>query len=253
MNHDLKKFHNWLISSTFKSDYFEKKIKSQLTNLLSWFLYPEYRKQNSLIQVLIGNRLIILFFLISLMWSSTFFTFGRLSSGEDRVLIKTDTIVKHTNTVLNLKNFVSNRKYVEYIAYTKYKIENYKNLQKLPDEVFLTILTEVNQHNIPPSIFFRLLDQESGFLYVKNKNSGASGYGQVLPSTRKSILKIIGSTNHERIDNIRIAAYHLKKQYELYDSLGYGERESWLKSLVDYNGGSHELAKENMLYFHQRL
>jgi hypothetical protein len=251
MNHDLLKFHHWLLSSTFKSQWFEENIKHQILSVLSWIIYPEFRKQNSLISVIKKNKFIITLFSVILFWSTSFFTFGRLTSETEKKVVVVERTIKINDYLKNVDftSLRSERRFIEYLTYSKFKIGNYDNLQKLPDEIFFTIISEINQRKIPPSIFFRLIDQESAFTYVTNKNSKTEGYCQVHPQTKISILNIIGTTNHERIDNIRIASYHLKSQYDKYRSEGFEERESWIKSLVDYNGGSISLAKSNMLHF----
>ena len=55
MRYDLIKIHHWLLISTFKSKWFEENIKLQIISLLSWFIYPDYREQNSLIGVIQKN------------------------------------------------------------------------------------------------------------------------------------------------------------------------------------------------------
>ena len=251
MNHDLLKFHHWLLSSTFKSQWFEENIKHQILSVLSWIIYPEFRKQNSLISVVKKNKFILTLFSVILFWSTSFFTFGRLTSETEKKVVVVERTIKINDYLKNFDftSLRSERRFIEYLAYSKFKIGNYDNLQKLPDEIFFTIISEINQRKIPPSIFFRLIDQESAFTYVTNKNSKTEGYCQVHPQTKISILNIIGTTNHERIDNIRVASYHLKSQYDKYKSEGFEERESWIKSLIDYNGGSISLAKSNMLHF----
>jgi hypothetical protein len=251
MNHDLLKFHHWLLSSTFKSQWFEENIKHQILSVLSWIIYPEFRKQNSLISVIKKNKFILTLFSVILFWSTSFFTFGRLTSETEKKVVVVERTIKINDYLKNVDftSLRSERRFMEYIVYSKFRVENYKNLQKLPDEIFFTIISEIKRYKIPPSLFFRLIDQESGFTYVTNTNSGAKGYGQVMPQTKTLILSKIGSTNHEKIDNIRISAYHLKSQYDKYKSEGFEERESWIKSLIDYNGGSISLARENMLHF----
>lgn len=249
MQYDLVKFHHWLLSSTFKNRLFEGKIKYQFISLLSWFIYPDFREQNSLIKVLKMNKIILYFLSTPFILCLIFFVFGRLTASERTVIREKKFIVNKYVSNMDFKTMGDERRYIEYIVFSKYKVENYNNLQKLPDDVFFTIVSEINTNKIPPSLFFRLLDQESGFSDIRNKNSGASGIPQLMPETRKYILREIGKTNHKIIDDIRVASYHLKIQFDKYQGAGMDERKSWLLSLIDYNGGSHTLAKENMKYF----
>lgn len=249
MNHDLTKFHHWLLSSTFKNELFEDKIKFQFVSLLSWLIYKDYRDQNSFLKVLRMNKILLYLLSTPFILSFIFFTFGRLTASERTITTEKKLIVQKYVNSLDFKSMKDERRYIEYLAFTKYKIENYSNLQNLTDDVFFTIISEIKTNDIPPSLFFRLLDQESGFSDIKNKNSGASGIPQIMPDTRRYILDKIGTTNHKIIDDIRVSSYHLKVQFDKYKSSGIDEKKSWLLSLVDYNGGSHSLAKENMKYF----
>ena len=253
MRYDLIKIHHWLLISTFKSKWFEENIKLQIISLLSWFIYPDYREQNSLIGVIQKNKFILSIIAIPMLWSCTLFAFGRLSSSEKTIVVEKKTVINNYLKGVDFKSLSEERRFIEYLAQDRFKIENYKNLQKLPDEVFFTIVSEIKKNQIPPSIFFRLLDQESGFQYIKNVNSGADGYGQIIPTTKTMILDIIGSTNHKKIDNIRISSYHLKVQYDIYRKSGLSEKQSWVQSLIDYNGGCKSLAMENMKNFTKEL
>jgi hypothetical protein len=253
MKYDLIKFHHWLLLSTFKSKWFEENIKLQIISLLSWFIYPEYREQNSFLSVIKKNKFILIVLSIFFAWTTSFFTFGRLTSGKETIVVEKKTYINNYLKGIDFKEFQSKRKATEYAIFTKCKIQNYKNLHKLPDEVFFTMLMEIERNNIPFSIFIRMMDQESSFLFIKNKNSGANGYCQIMPNTKKIILKKIGSTQHEQIDNIRIAAYHLRSQYEVYKNNGLSEKDSWLNSLIDYNGGDLSLAQGIMKVYHKEI
>jgi hypothetical protein len=249
MNYDLIKFHHWLLTSTFKSKWFEENIKIQFISLLSWVIYPDYRSQNSLIMVIRHNKFILSIILIPILLCLTFFTFGRITASEKTVVVVKKSFINKSIDNLDFDKLREERRYIEYLAHSKYKVKNYVNLQKLSDEVFFTIVSEINSNKIPASIFFRLLDQESGFCNITNKNSGAKGIPQIMPCTRKYILNKIGKTNHHLIDDIRVASYHLREQYEVHKTSGNNNERAWLLSLVDYNGGSFRLAKHNMMYF----
>jgi len=54
---------------------------------------------------------------------------------------------------------------------------------------------------------------------------------------------------HDEINNIKMGAYILKIGYDRYKKRGLDDQTSWLRSLVDYSGGSLELAKKEMLYY----
>jgi hypothetical protein len=201
------------------------------------------------------NKIFLSIVSIFFIWSTTFFTFGRLTSTDNTTVIwKYHTEELENDTVTTRIVFDKKvRTFIECSAKYYYKIENHKNLQNVSDEVFFTIVSQINERNIPPSLFFRLLDQESNFLDVVNKHTGASGLGQMIPSTEKMMKSKIGSTGHRLIDNIVYCGEHLEISYKKYKNFGFDEKQCWFKSLVDYNGGNEILAKENMKYFHEKL
>jgi hypothetical protein len=251
MKYDLIKLLHWLSQSTFKSKWFEQNIKFQIISLLSWFLYPDFRKEKSIFDILRANKMVLFFISTFFVWSITFFTFGRLSSNENVVVRKYFSYNTMVDTTITRRLIFDTkiRTFIEYTAKEKYKVKYYQNLQKLSDEVFFTIVSEIHDKELPYSVFFRLLDQESHFLYVVNKNSGAKGFVQIIPSTERILKRKVGSTGYHLIDNIRYGAHHLKISYNKYKSRGFSEEDCWFHSLLDYNGGSNILAKETMLYF----
>lgn len=254
MKYDLIKFLHWLSQSTFKSKWFEDNVKFQIISLLSWILYPEFRKQNSFFNIIKGNKVILTTLSIFLIWSVTFFTFGRLTSNDDIIIKGYFPRYSRDTTITSRLVFDSNiRRFIEYTAKEKYKIKYYKNLQNLSDDVFFTIVSEINDKDLPYSLFFRLLDQESHFLYVVNKKSGAKGFTQIIPSTERVLKRRVGVTGYHLIDNIRFGAHHLKISYNKYKSRGMSEEDCWFNSLVDYNGGSKTLASQMMLHYHKDI
>lgn len=201
MKYDLVKFHHWLLLSTFKSKWFEENIKLQIISLLSWFIYPEYREQNSFLSVVKKNKFILIVLSIFVFWTTSFFTFGRLTVGKETIVVEKKTYINNYLKGIDFKEFHAKRKATEYAIFTKCKVENYENLHKLPDEVFFAMLMEIERNDIPFSIFVRMMDRESSFLFIKNKNSGAKGYCQIMPDTQRMILKKIGSTQHPQIED----------------------------------------------------
>jgi hypothetical protein len=149
MNYDLIKFHHWLLTSTFKSGWFEEKIKIQFISLLSWIIYPEYREQNSFLNILRHNKFILSLILIPILLCLTFFTFGRITASEKTVVVVKKSFIKQSPNPLDFTKLKDERRYIEYLAHSKFKVENYSNLQNLPDEVFFTIVSEINTNQIP--------------------------------------------------------------------------------------------------------
>ena len=131
MKYDLVKFHHWLLLSTFKSKWFEENIKLQIISLLSWMIYPEYREQNSFLSVVKKNKFILIVFSVFFIWTTSFFTFGRLTVGKETIVVEKKTYINNYLKGLDFEEFQSKRKATEYTIFTKCKIINlYKTLRK---------------------------------------------------------------------------------------------------------------------------
>ena len=270
MKNELNHLYKWLSKYTFDSHWFKTQIMFQIISLTSWFLYPKYRSENNFKDVVLKNRFMITLICVLFLWTSGFFSIGIwvTISAKASEITKLETSIEKVNNIIFNKNKIIEKKdstiaeisdlkemrgFIEYKVYRDCKLENYKSLKKMPDPIFYTIIEEINYHKIPYTIFFRLLDQESGFQFVKNKKSKANGVCQVLPSTSKILSKRIGLTGDPEIDNIRMGAFHLKVRYDHYRSAGLCEKESWTKSLMDYNGQDIALAQDNMKFFKKDL
>ena len=153
--------------------------------------------------------------------------------------IKTDSIT--TNFRLG------EREFLQQIIKRDCNLRSYGNLQNLPDKIFFTMIEEIERYQIPYTIFFRVVDRESGFRFVPNaKGSGAFGYCQVIPSTFRNISKKLGFKTHNEVNNIKAGAWLLRHNYNIYAKKGYTDEQCWYKALVDYSGGNHKLAREEM-------
>jgi hypothetical protein len=90
----LKKLYSKLITTCSKNLWFEYKVKPQILLFIDWFIFPKYRKKNQLIHFIKGHKLIFLFFVIFILWTTGFFSIGRFLSYIDK---------KKTITVLESK------------------------------------------------------------------------------------------------------------------------------------------------------
>jgi len=244
MKYDLVKFHHWLLLSTFKSKWFEENIKLQIISLLSWFIYPEYRKSNSFFSVIKKNKFILILISIFILWTSFFFTFGKFMNITEETYRYVFVKGKEEKNVSKNYN-ITIRKFLEKIIIEDCNIENKKNLRELPDHIFFSMIEEVDKNEIPYVIFFKVIDHESGFLFIPNsEGSGAMGYCQIMPVTFKYFMKRVGVSSHTPISNIKMGAFLLKYRYNYHKSMGKENNMSWFLSMKDYAGGNDSMAKE---------
>lgn len=258
----IQKLHDKIILSNRRPTFFGNLFKKLFLSFSTWYLYPEFRKQSLLVKLIKENILLFLFVSISVFWTCGFFYLGRLSNFQEVTnlenrLSKTTYQLEATYNILSFKEStierlrkeVGSREYLEWIIGKDCHLRNFSNLQKLSDEIFYTMIDEIEKSNIPYTIFFRVVDRESGFTFIENRSSGAFGYCQVLPSTFRIAQREIGVKEHNEINNIIVGAWVLKEGYLRHKRKGLDDEKAWYHSLVDYSGGSHELAKEEMKYY----
>jgi hypothetical protein len=178
-----------------------------------------------------------------------------VNSLRDELHITKGKLDKKHNDLVSFKKQTEFRDYLEYRIINTCQLKNPKGLSKLSDEIFFTIIDEIEKYDIPYSIFFRLIDHESGFEFIENtQGTGAFGYCQVLPSTFDIFSKMLNIKNgHNEINNIKVGAYVLKYAFDIYCNKGLNEKESWYMALIMYSGGSKGLAKDEMLYYNKDL
>lgn len=267
----MKQLYTKLMLMPSKDNFFQKYIRFQLVDLLSWFIYPEFRDNNKFVDLLIRNKFMVLTITFFLLWTTGTFTLGRFLSFQDKKeqivqlkdrLDKQNDLLFYTNqmmnrkdsTILQLRDLTNSRDYLQFIIKRDCHLKNYDNLTMLSDEVFFTMIDEIEKYQIPYTIFFRVVDHESGFKFIPNsQGSGAFGYCQVMPLTFKNVARKLGFTKHDEVNNIKTGAYVMRQNYDIYRSQGYGVKEAWYQALVSYSGGDTELSKSEMKYFKSDL
>lgn len=242
MKYDLVKLHHWLLVSTFKSKWFEENIKLEIISILSWIIYPEYRKSVNLLKLIRSNKIILVSMIISIIWTLGFFSFGKILSIKE--ITYKYIFVDKPEKKIHKKNIDHKRILLEKFIKSECSITHTDNLSNLPDSIFTAMIEEINKNEIPPEIFFGVADHESGFLFIENyTGSGAMGYYQIMPGTFNSVKHNVGVIKHDKISNIKVASYLLKTRYVYYKKSGMDENSSWYYSLKDYAGGGEELPK----------
>jgi len=132
-------------------------------------------------------------------------------------------------------------------SYGKAKIMGIgKSLDK-PSLKELSVGVAVN-NSIPPKLFQKLIQTESGYDPKALSPRGAMGLGQIMPETAKELglalgdEKTPGSVWHPE-SNLDASARYLKKLYDKYQKEGINEEEAWNFAAGAYNAGMGNIAK----------
>jgi hypothetical protein len=244
MKYDLVKFHHWLLVSTFRNKWFEENIKLQIISLLSWFIYPDFRKSNSIFTVLKQNKFILGVLSVFILWTSGFFTIGKLMSIPEKTY-EYIFVRRVEEKIVEKQPDPNIRKFIQNLIIEDCKIEHPNEFRSLPDQIFFLMIDEVNRNSIPYTIFFKVVDHESGFQFITNlEGSGAMGYCQIMPATFRQFKKEAGLGSHNPVSNIKMGAFLLKNRYNYYRSNGHKDDKAWFLSLKDYAGGKDSMARE---------
>ncbi len=87
------------------------------------------------------------------------------------------------------------------------------------------------RHNIPESLFLRLVQQESGWRADAVSHKGATGLAQLMPGTAR----LLGGNPNDPRQNLEGGARYLAEQYRKFGS--------WRLALAAYNAGPQAVEK----------
>jgi soluble lytic murein transglycosylase-like protein len=105
-------------------------------------------------------------------------------------------------------------------------------LGQAPDSPYLETAREVARaHRVPPGLFLRLVQQESGWDARALSPKGAFGLAQVMPETAR----LLGVDITDPVQNLNGGARYLRM---MYDQFG-----SWRLALAAYNAGPEAVQK----------
>lgn len=112
------------------------------------------------------------------------------------------------------------------------------NFRNIDPEIFSLMIDECDKYDLPYTIFFSLVDKESGFRFISNsEGSGAIGYMQLMPKTFWSRARKLGLKKHTPENNIKVGSYHLKEIHNKW-YLKYRDDElAWNWTLAEYMVG----------------
>ena len=104
------------------------------------------------------------------------------------------------------------------------------------------------KNSIPPMLFQKLIQTESGYDPKALSPRGAMGLGQIMPKTAEELGLIVGddktpgSVWHAE-SNLDASARYLKKLYDKYKKEGISESEAWNFAAGAYNAGMGNIAR----------
>ena len=119
-------------------------------------------------------------------------------------------------------------------------IDHKDNFLSLDDNIFCIMLNQCDLYKIPYSIFFSKVDQESGFLNVKNsQGSNADSYMQLMPGTYYLYSHQLGLSGCETPENnIKVGAYYIYSSHNYWRKSYRGDDiSSWRWTLAEYECG----------------
>jgi len=113
------------------------------------------------------------------------------------------------------------------------------NFINLDTNIFKLMVKECDAYHIPYSIFFSVVDKESGFRFIKNtEGSNAMGYMQMMPKTFSHCAKKLHlKDGHTPINNVRAGAYHLYTLHSFWKRKYHNDKIAWKWALAEYATG----------------
>ena len=261
---NLHKLRHYLVMKVNCSHIFETHFRWQLVSFLDYFLYPEFRESYKFRKVLKDNKTLFSIIFGVLILFGVFFLAGTKTQDYilkdlGRTLAYKESVIHTFNklflekdkTIEVLRNEMSSRDYIEFKAYRYAKISHFDNFQELPDDEVFLMSEESSKYEIPVEIYYRVPDHESGFCFVKNDSSGASGYFQVMPSTYDIFAKRLGiyGQPHTRVNNIKVGSYLLSYMFDLWKEQGFSDKKAWEYTLCEYYTGKGNMTNPNGGYY----
>ncbi len=247
------------MAGTSKNKFYEKYIRWQIAGAIEYILYGEKTWKKTLKSIW-KNKFIVL--LLILMASTIWFTYHMGSQSreveisslnvsnenkdesiktlEDIIYYNQKVIESKQNTIDSVLQFKKSRTWLEYRIYKETEMDDfYLNMSRVRDDILLLMSQQANEYEIPYSIYFRLVDVESGYKFQANKGgSGAFGYMQIMPATFRSYAKILNlKGGHTEINDILVGSYLLYKNHNDWMERGYDTHLAWEYALAEYNAG----------------
>jgi hypothetical protein len=112
------------------------------------------------------------------------------------------------------------------------------NFRNIDPEIFSLMIDECDKYDLPYTIFFSLVDKESGFRFISNsEGSGAIGYMQLMPKTFSKNARRLGLEKHTPENNIKVGAYHLNDLFKRWKRKYKSDEMAWNWTIAQYTVG----------------
>jgi soluble lytic murein transglycosylase-like protein len=175
-------------------------------------------------------------------------TIGENHRNYTEVLNEKDSIIESKNKEIDsLTDYRNSKEYLEFLIYKKANLDNFKlNLSRVDYDILKLMVDQADENEIPYTVYFRLIDMESGFRFISNTESGAHGYMQLMPATFRMYYNRLGlEGGHTKENNIIIGSYMLREGYGKWRSRGMSKTSSWMYTLSEYNTGEGKMQIKN--------
>ena len=129
------------------------------------------------------------------------------------------------------------------------------NFVNLNPDIFELMINQCDKYDIPYSIFFSVVDRESGFRFIRNsEGSSAMGYMQMMPTTFRYCASKIGlKGGHTPENNIKAGAYHLWDLHHDWSQKFSDDEEAWRWALAQYATGLGGMQVEDSTGIHYEI
>lgn len=252
-----------IMSPSSKNRFYEKYIRWQLSVTLENIIYGDKKWKNAFKYIWLNKVMVIMMILAT---STLFLVYHMGSQSREKEIssliasndykyeiIQSQSVAIHNNELIiddknnmidSLNKFRESRDWLEYMIYSETKMDDfYLNMSRVDDDILFLMASQADKYEIPYSIYFRLIDVESGYKFIPNHGgSGAFGYMQVMPATFNSYAKKLNlKGGHTKKNNILVGSYMLYKNHKDWMDRGYDDRKAWEFALSEYNAGERNL------------
>ncbi len=260
----LNRLNNKIIMApTSNNKFYEKNVRWQLSSAIEYLIHDDKSWKKN-IRKLWDNKYVVLILILVTYSFILSYNMGSLSregeimslnasieakgdmiGSQKDIIYYNKSVVQNKNEVIDsLANFKKSREWLEFKIYKETEMDDfYLNMSRVSDDILLLMAEQVDKYKIPYSIYFRLIDVESGYKFISNhEGSGAFGYMQVMPGTFNSYSNILGlEGGHTKKNNIYVGSYMLYKSHNDWMDRGFDEHVAWEYTLSEYNAGESKL------------
>jgi len=201
-----------MLQSCSKYKFYEKYIKYQIADIIERNLWGTPRWKNVLSNIW-NFRVFLSIILTSSIFLITLFYYTRSNINLNKSIIDKNhsiyslnfdknrliNIISYKDLIIDSMNdYLKSREYIEFVVKKRSHMDDFNiNISRIDDDILFLMVEQANKYKIPYTIYFRLIDRESGFK----------------------------------------CSYMLSRSYNYWKSKGKSDKESWEFCLSEYNTG----------------